>query len=86
MAGTFIAAAIGRTGEVHNQEFTGTLPPNDPIAPAPEPASLALLGTGITMLAGLSAGAPGANASCLSVGQFETQGLASEARVCRTSV
>lgn len=52
MAGTYIAAAIGQTGEVHNQEFTGTLP-NIPTAAAPEPASLALLGTGITALAGL---------------------------------
>ncbi len=51
MAGTFIAAAIGQTGEVHNQEFTGTLPPT--IASTPEPASLALMGTGITALAGL---------------------------------
>jgi choice-of-anchor A domain-containing protein len=52
MAGTFIAAAIGQTGEVHNQEFTGTLP-NTPVAATPEPASLALMGTGITALAGL---------------------------------
>jgi choice-of-anchor A domain-containing protein len=52
MAGTFIAAAIGQTGEVHNQEFTGTLP-NTPVAATPEPASLALMGTGITALAGI---------------------------------
>ena len=26
MGGTFIAAAIGETGEVHNDEFTGTRP------------------------------------------------------------
>jgi choice-of-anchor A domain-containing protein len=52
MAGTFIAAAIGQTGEVHNQEFTGTLP-NVPSAATPEPASLALMGTGITAMAGL---------------------------------
>lgn len=53
MAGTYIAAAIGQTGEVHNQEFTGTLPPVGPIAATPEPASLALMGTGITALAGI---------------------------------
>ncbi|HEU4636554.1 MAG TPA: choice-of-anchor A family protein [Edaphobacter sp.] len=53
MAGTFIAAAIGQTGEVHNQEFTGTLPPTTPVAATPEPTSLALMGTGITALAGL---------------------------------
>jgi len=52
IAGTFIAAAIGQTGEVHNQEFTGNLPPI-PSAAAPEPASLALMGTGITAFAGL---------------------------------
>jgi len=52
MAGNIIAAAIGQTGEVHNQEFTGTLPPG-PSAATPEPASLALMGTGITALAGL---------------------------------
>lgn len=52
MAGTFIAAAIGQTGEVHNQEFTGTLP-NTSVAATPEPASLALMGTGITALAGM---------------------------------
>ena len=40
-----------RTAPVHLQ--AGTLPPGDPIAPTPEPASLALMGTGITALAGL---------------------------------
>ncbi|HEY0161873.1 MAG TPA: choice-of-anchor A family protein [Edaphobacter sp.] len=50
--GTIIAAAINGTGEVHNQEFTGTLPDNTPTAVTPEPASLALMGTGITALAG----------------------------------
>jgi choice-of-anchor A domain-containing protein len=54
MGGTFIAAAIGQTGEVHNLEFNGTVPPGDPAPPAvPEPASLALLGTGVLGLAGV---------------------------------
>jgi choice-of-anchor A domain-containing protein len=48
MGGTFIAAQIGQTGEVHNDEFTGTLPPTTPV---PEPATLALMGTGVTALA-----------------------------------
>ena len=52
MGGTFIAAAIGETGEVHNDEFTGTLPPPPTISHAPEPGSLVLMGTGITALAG----------------------------------
>ncbi|WP_157466694.1 choice-of-anchor A family protein [Edaphobacter aggregans] len=50
MGGNFIAAAIGQTGEVHNDEFTGTLPPTT--SQAPEPGSLALMGTGMTALAG----------------------------------
>jgi choice-of-anchor A domain-containing protein len=50
MAGNFIAAQIGQTGEVHNVEFTGTLP-NDPSTVTPEPASLMLLGTGMLGLA-----------------------------------
>ena len=53
MGGTFIAAAIGQTGEVHNDEFTGTLPPPTITSPAPEPGTLALMGTGITALAGV---------------------------------
>jgi choice-of-anchor A domain-containing protein len=46
MGGTFIAAAIGQTGEVHNDEFIGTLP-DPPGAPVPEPASLSLVTVGL---------------------------------------
>jgi choice-of-anchor A domain-containing protein len=53
MGGTFIAAAIGQTGEVHNLEFTGTVPPPASTSPVPEPASLALMGTGMASLAAL---------------------------------
>jgi choice-of-anchor A domain-containing protein len=49
MGGTFIAASIGQTGEVHNIEFTGTLPLPSP--QVPEPASLMLVGTGIASAA-----------------------------------
>jgi choice-of-anchor A domain-containing protein len=49
MGGTFIAAEIGETGEVHNDEFTGTLPPT---SETPEPESLVLMGSGILALAG----------------------------------
>lgn len=47
MGGTFIAAQIGQTGEVHNVEFTGTLP----TSPVPEPGTLILMGTGMMSLA-----------------------------------
>lgn len=50
MAGTFIAAQIGQTGEVHNVEFTGHIPTT--VTPTPEPSTLALLGTGVLSLAG----------------------------------
>jgi choice-of-anchor A domain-containing protein len=55
--GTFIAAAIDGTGEVHNYEFAGTLPgppgsPKDPSLPSiPEPGTLVLASTGVLMLA-----------------------------------
>lgn len=51
MGGTFIAAQIGQTGEVHNVEFTGTIPGG--VAPTPEPNTLALLGTGALSIAGV---------------------------------
>ncbi len=49
MGGTFIAAAIGQTGEVHNDEFVGTVP-DPPAATVPEPASLTLVTMGILAL------------------------------------
>jgi choice-of-anchor A domain-containing protein len=48
--GNFIAAAINGTGEVHNVQFTGTLP-GDPGSPVPEPGTLVLMGTGMMSLA-----------------------------------
>jgi len=53
MGGTFIAAQIGQTGEVHNDEFTGTLPGDPRTSVTPEPGTLLLLGTGIMSMAGM---------------------------------
>jgi choice-of-anchor A domain-containing protein len=50
--GTIIAAQIADSGEVHNAEFTGSLP-SPPTAATPEPGSLVLLGTGMMGIAGL---------------------------------
>jgi choice-of-anchor A domain-containing protein len=54
MGGNIIAAAIGQTGEVHNDEFGGTLPspPSPPPTATPEPGTLALMGTGLLFMAG----------------------------------
>ncbi len=51
--GNFIAAQIGSTGEVHNEEFIGSLPtdPGGKLSAVPEPSSLLLMGTGILSLA-----------------------------------
>ena len=43
MGGTFIAAQIGETGEVHNDEFDGTIPE----VVTPEPWTLLLVGPGL---------------------------------------
>lgn len=48
--GTIIAAQISDNGEVHNAEFTGSLPPT-----VPEPRSLAFVGTGMFLVAALMA-------------------------------
>jgi choice-of-anchor A domain-containing protein len=55
MAGNFIAAQIGQTGEVHNVEFDGTLPPDPGTnSPVPEPGTLAMMGTGaLSMIAAM---------------------------------
>lgn len=61
MGGNFIAASIGGTGEVHNDEFSGTLPtfatpqnlPADSLTATPEPGSLTLFGSGILLMAGM---------------------------------
>lgn len=54
--GNFIAAQIDITGEAHNVEFVGTLPPTDPdpspkTSPVPEPSTLAMMGTGVLSMA-----------------------------------
>ncbi len=54
MGGNFIVAKVGTTGEVHNDEFTGTLPAGSPsVTVTPEPGTLMLMGTGILSMAGL---------------------------------
>jgi choice-of-anchor A domain-containing protein len=57
MGGNFIAAQIGQTGEIHNDEFSGTLPNFSPEnsfpTEAPEPGTLVLMGGGILFLASL---------------------------------
>jgi len=59
--GNIIAAQIGQTGEIHNIEFTGTLPTAPPTttsqnlpppSPVPEPGTLMMVGTGVASLAG----------------------------------
>ena len=51
MDGTFIAASVGQTGEIHNVEFTGALPTTSVVTP--EPSTLLLAATGLIALAGL---------------------------------
>lgn len=46
----FFPYMLVHTDEVHNMEFTGTLP-NGPNVVTPEPASLMLMGTGMLGLA-----------------------------------
>ena len=49
MGGNFIAAQIGLTGEVHNDEFSGTIPTVPNVVP--EPWTLALVGSGLLAMA-----------------------------------
>ena len=51
MGGNFIAASVGLTGEVHNEEFVGILPSFLPAVP--EPGSFTLTATGVFFLAGI---------------------------------
>jgi choice-of-anchor A domain-containing protein len=53
MGGTFIAAQVGETGEVHNDEFTGTLPGPPSTSTTPEPGTLVLMGSGLLSIAGI---------------------------------
>jgi choice-of-anchor A domain-containing protein len=52
MGGNFIVAAVGTTGEVHNDEFEGKLPPFTPTSATPEPGTITLLGSGLVFMAG----------------------------------
>jgi choice-of-anchor A domain-containing protein len=51
LGGNIIAASIGLTDEIHNDEFVGILPSF--ASAVPEPASFTLLATGVFFLAGL---------------------------------
>jgi choice-of-anchor A domain-containing protein len=53
MGGTFIAAQIGQTGEVHNLEYQGVTPFSTPTDPIPEPSTLIFMGTGMLSMATL---------------------------------
>ena len=54
MGGTFVVASVGSTGEIHNVEYTGTIPTTFTAHRTPEPSSLVLLGSGILCIAGLA--------------------------------
>lgn len=54
VGGTIMAAQIGQTGEIHNLEFQGALPPPPtppPPSQTPEPSMMVLMGSGVVFLA-----------------------------------
>jgi choice-of-anchor A domain-containing protein len=52
MGGNFIVAAVGTTGEIHNDESMVTLPPFTPTSATPEPGTITLLSSGLVFMAG----------------------------------
>ncbi len=53
MGGNFIVGSVGQTGEVHNDEFQGTIPLFSSSSAAPEPGTFTLMSSGFLFLAAL---------------------------------